>query len=151
MDAADVLEWNVFLGHVLQRPDEPPLSLGLLAYWLATSIHNEHGCDLAFQPEASKAERKAAVATLGWPRLPSAKRLLQHMLQRAEHEYADHLLEHGYMPGQWCDECKCICAPAVDAHVAAAADPEPTHGGDDECDGRDVPEDLGSRHFADFD
>ena len=103
----------------------------------------EQGCDLAFHPDASRAERVAAVAALGWPRLPNAKRLKQHMLQRVEHEYAEHLLEHGYMPGRWCDECKCICAPAVDAHVAAAADPDPTHDSDD--DDVEASEDFGSR------
>ena len=141
----DVLGWSAFLGRVLPRPDVPPLSRGLLAYGCATSIHNEDGCDLAFPPEASRAERTAALSALGWPRLPSAKRLKQHMLQRVEHEYAEHLLEHGYMPRQWCDECKCICAPAVDAHVAAAADPDPTHDSDGSAD--EAPEDLGSRSF----
>ena len=70
---------------------------------------------------------------------------MQHMLHRVEQEYAEHLLEHGYMPGQWCDMCKCICAPAVDAHVAAAANPDPTH--DSDGDAVEATEDFGSRGF----
>ena len=54
-------------------------------------------------------------------RLPDKKNLKTHMLDRAEREYALHLLLHGLTPGEWCDECRCICAPAEDAIVAAMA------------------------------
>ena len=40
-------------------------------------------------------------------------------------EYAQHLIEHGYTPDQWCHECKCRCAPAVDAIVASMAEGNP--------------------------
>ena len=43
------------------------------------------------------------------------------MLDRVEHDYADHLFCHGLTPGEWCDECKCICAESVTAFVAAEA------------------------------
>ena len=78
------------------------------------------------------------LTALGWPsgELPSPKALILHMRRRAEHEYAQHLFDHGFTtPGRWCDECYCICAPAVDAHVAAMADPEPTHDHNDYAGG----------------
>ena len=123
MDEYDSHEWNSFLGRVLPHSSANPH--GLLAYGVTASIHNED-CDFAFDPTADPKGRAAALARLGWPQgLPTSRRLKQHMLKRVEHEYSEHLLEHGYTPGQWCDECKCICTHAVDAHVAAAAEPNP--------------------------
>ena len=57
----------------------------------------------------------ASLRVLGWPdgRLPDKNVLLEHMLKRVEYEYADHLAEHGSMPGKWCRECQCICARAA--------------------------------------
>ena len=78
--------------------------------------------DVVYDPLASAAERKAALISLGWSdgRLPSAKKLKLHMLERIEYEYAEHLfLDHGTAPGQWCEECVCTCAPAVDPRALA--------------------------------
>ena len=35
------------------------------------------------------------------------------MLLRAEYEYADHLFSHALEPGEWCEECECICSALV--------------------------------------
>ena len=97
-------------------PATPPASWPLLAYGGWTSIHNDdHEHDQVFDVDASAAERAASLTKLGWEgRLPTKKALLKHMLQRAEHEYAEHLLGHSDTPGEWCIECTCFCAGARD-------------------------------------
>ena len=156
MDEYDAYEWNAFLGRVLPHLETDPC--GLLAHGAIASIHTEDG-EFAFDPMADPQGRAAALSRLGWPNgLPNARRLKQHMLQRVEREYSEHLLEHGYTPGRWCDECKCVCAHAVDAHVAAAAKPKPSCSeGSDDADeiggGDDVDDDMcsyaGSEDLAD--
>ena len=101
--------WCDFLGRVLP-PADPP-GLGLLAYGRWSSIHNEDlAHDTIFVAAASTAERAAAFAALGWDGQPTRQVLLEHMLCRVEHEYAQHLLDHKFTPGEWCRECKCFCA-----------------------------------------
>ena len=105
-------QWCAFLGRVLP-PACPPAPLGLLAYGRWSSIHNEDH-DPVFDASASTSARAAALTALGWGgQLPTCKALLEHMLHRAEYEYAEHLLDHKFTPGKWCVECVCFCAGGV--------------------------------------
>ena len=99
-----------------------------------TSIHNEEH-DHIFNAAASEAGRAAALRALGWSsgQMPSKKELKLHTLLRAEHECAEHLYDHGLTPGQWCDSCQCICAPAIDDYVLSRAE-QPPHGDTDDSD-----------------
>ena len=76
------------------------------------------------------AERETALAELGWTALPTARELKRHMLRCIEYEYAEHLHLHGFMPGEWCDECRCICAGGAGAVAQAMGTAYEHDGGD---------------------
>ena len=92
--------WSDFFSRVLPQPGS------------GSYINNEDDPEQSFDVSASNAVRVASLRALGWPdgRLPGKKVLLEHMLTRAEYEYAEHLFDHGLEPGEWCDVCQCICA-----------------------------------------
>jgi hypothetical protein len=123
------IDWDAFLGRMLPSFDKAP-----------ASIHNED-CQDYFNSTAPQAVMLEALRALGWPVFPSRRKLKKHMLGRVEREYAQHLIEHGYTPGQWCRECKCRCAPAVDAIVASMAEPA-VNSSSDESDEPDNDDDA---------
>ena len=98
--AGSAYEWNDFFSRVLPQNGSD------------SCIANEDYPEQLFDVCASDAARTASLCALGWPdgHLPGKKVLLEHMLKRVEYEYADHLFSHSYEPGEWCDECQCICA-----------------------------------------
>ena len=116
-------DWDEFLGRMLPSFDKAP-----------TSIHNED-CQDYFDSTAPPAAMKVALQALGWHVFPSRRRLKKHMLGRVEREYAQHLIEHGYTPDQWCHECKCRCARRT--IVASMAEPA----ADSSSDESDEPDD----------
>lgn len=101
-------DWIEFLGRVLpQHGQGPPIQ--------------EDQCQSGLPLGAPLAEVEAQLSRWGWQAFPTVKKLRKHMLDRVERDYADHLLEHGYTPGEWCILCECRCAESVDAFIAAAA------------------------------
>ena len=76
--------------------------------------------ETVYDPSALVADRMAALISLGWSdgQLPASKALKMNMLERVEFEYAEHVHLHGLFSGDWCDECRCICAYAVDPALA---------------------------------
>ena len=84
--------WCGFLSRVLP-PCCSPVPVGLTAYGRWTSIHNEEGeHEPIFNVGASASELAAALTAAGWHgQLPTRTTLLEHMLHRAEYEYAEHL------------------------------------------------------------
>ena len=114
---ADAYDWNVFFMRVLPQPFGE-------SWWAhPPSIHNEDQNSYSLLPldvTAPRPEREAALQARGWPdgRLPSKKELLEHILWRVEYEYAEHLHDHSFTPGERCEACNVVCAcSAFDASL----------------------------------
>ena len=98
-------------------------------------------------PMAAEGEEmtcRLALTGMGWSGLPAAAELKQHMLRCVEYEYAEHLHLHGFMPGEWCDECRCICAAGVGAVARAMGTAYGHDGGDNGDDDILLDSDVGA-------
>ena len=128
-----LLAWNGFFSRVLPQNDSD------------SCIGNEDYPEQLFDVSASDAARAASLRALGWPdgRLPDKKVLLEHMLTRAEYEYAEHLYDHAYESGEWCEGCQCICARVFVVPSEGESDSTDDDGGgaDDVC-GYDSPDGI---------
>ena len=90
----DACRWNDFFSRVLPLPGS------------GSCIHNEDFPELLFDVSAAADVRAASLRALGWPEgcLPGKPALLEHLLLRVEHEYAEHCF-HDHVPGKRCSTC----------------------------------------------